>query len=231
MFRRALRLRCPRCGTSAFDFYFAMKEHCPRLWSAIRTGAGLLGRRGRRQYDGGVRHLPGDLGWSNSARRADGRYCPAMRRPPFSGQLVLLALAVPLASCNGGSTAVFDATTTASAPATTVSSTTTSLPADAAPPEMRGTWRAEITPDDVVFLTLNPVNYSVTRGSNSAGGQISVEGDLIRLFDGSACPDEGFYTWAREGDNLTFAGAEGGDPCGGRRPILDGVTYELVSAG
>jgi uncharacterized protein (DUF983 family) len=29
MIRRALRRRCPRCGGTAFDTWFGMKDHCP----------------------------------------------------------------------------------------------------------------------------------------------------------------------------------------------------------
>lgn len=109
--------------------------------------------------------------------------------------------------------------------------TATTVPADGAPSELQGTWRTEISSGDIVILTLEPARYGVIRGPNSAVGDISVDGDEIRFFNGNICSDEGVYTWAIDGESLTFTLADEGDPCGGRRPIFDGITYSLVSGG
>lgn len=146
-----------------------------------------------------------------------------------------MAVAVLLIGCSG--VAATETTPTTAEPPTTASptsqpaTTTTTFPADAAPPELQGTWRTEIASDDIVFLTLTVVGYGVNRGSNSASGETSIDGDEIRFFNGNICADEGVYSWAREGDSLTFTLTDEGDPCGGRRPILDGITYSLVSGG
>jgi hypothetical protein len=84
----------------------------------------------------------------------------------------------------------------------------------------------ELGNGEVVFLTLRATSYQINRGPNSATGKISVEGDQIAFFDGSVCDERGSYTWSFDGDSLTLAVADG-DPCSGRTPVLDQVTYTL----
>jgi hypothetical protein len=115
---------------------------------------------------------------------------------------------------------------TTAAPATTQAPiTTTTAAADAAPPEMEGTWRTDLGNGDRVTLTLRGTDYIIQRGGNSGNGDISVDGDLIIFSGSSLCDGVGTYQWSVEGDSLTLTPTESGDPCGGRLPVLDGVTY------
>lgn len=118
------------------------------------------------------------------------------------------------------------ATTTTEAPTSTAESTTsTTAAADAAPPEMEGTWRTDLGNGDRVALTLRGTSYQISRGGNSGTGDISVDGDLIVFSGSSLCDGVGTYQWSVEGESLTFTPTESGDPCSGRLPVLNGVTY------
>ena len=137
----------------------------------------------------------------------------------------------------GGAGAPSDATTaaeptptapsTAAAPTTTTSApaTTTTAAPDAAPPELARTWRGEVAPGDSVALSLDGNSYRISRGMNAASGRIAAEGDIIRFSGSNLCTEEGTYRWTIEGDILRFEITEAGDPCGGRREVLDGVIY------
>lgn len=117
-------------------------------------------------------------------------------------------------------------TTTTEASATTAEPTTsTTAAADAAPPELEGTWRTYLGNSDRVALTLRGTSYQISRGGNSGTGDISVEGDTIVFSGSSLCDGVGTYQWSIGGEALTFTAGDAGDPCGGRRPVLDGVTY------
>ncbi|HXV72835.1 MAG TPA: hypothetical protein VEB69_15710 [Acidimicrobiia bacterium] len=145
----------------------------------------------------------------------------------------LLTLLTALAACAGqpAATTVAITQTTLSQVSTTVVPTTgapTTTPApDAAPPEIRGPWRAELSgfepPMDRVFLSLNGTNYGASWGPESQGGTISVVGDTI-TFSMYVCEGAWTYRWVVEGDTLTFTALEPIDPCT-RRVFLDGVTY------
>ena len=118
------------------------------------------------------------------------------------------------------------ATTTTEAPTTTAEpTTTTTAAADAAPPELEGTWRTDLGNGDRVMLTLRGTSYGITRGGNSGSGDISVEGNTIVFSGSNLCDGVGTYEWEIEDGSLTFTQEESGDPCGGRRPVLDGITY------
>jgi hypothetical protein len=90
---------------------------------------------------------------------------------------------------------------------------------------LEGVWRTDLGNGDRVQLTLRGTDYGITRGGNSGSGDISVEGDLITFSGSNLCDGVGVYQWAVEGDSLTFTPTPSGDPCSGRRPVLDGVTY------
>ena len=116
--------------------------------------------------------------------------------------------------------------TTAEVTTTTAgAATTTTAAADAAPPEMEGTWRTDLGNGDRVALTLRGTSYQITRGGNTGTGDISVDGDLIVFSGSSLCDGVGTYQWSVEGESLTFTPTESGDPCSGRLPVLNGVTY------
>ncbi|HEY3428193.1 MAG TPA: hypothetical protein VGK83_05945 [Acidimicrobiia bacterium] len=132
------------------------------------------------------------------------------------------ATAAPPDTSTPAAATTFDSTTT-EAPATTATSTTAA--ADAAPPELEGTWRTDLGNGDRVALTLRRTSYQISRGGNSGSGAISVEGDTIVFSGSTLCDGVGTYQWSIEGEALTFTAADAGDPCGGRRPVLDGVTY------
>lgn len=124
------------------------------------------------------------------------------------------------------STTVDDAATT---PEVTTTAVTTTAAPGAAPPELAGQWETVLDTGDPqmdrVFMSFTGTNYSVSRGPNSASGAILVEGDRITFSDASACPGIGLYQWSVEGDSLTFTMLDPSDECGGRSPILDGITY------
>lgn len=90
---------------------------------------------------------------------------------------------------------------------------------------MEGTWRTDLGDGDRVTLSLRGTTYTITRGANSGNGDISVEGDTIVFSGSNLCDGVGTYQWSVEGESLTFSAADPGDPCSGRRPVLDGVTY------
>ena len=83
---------------------------------------------------------------------------------------------------------------------------------------------------DHVQLSLRGIVYRIYRGGDSASGTISVVGDEITFSGSSLCDGVGTYTWLIEGESLTFTAAEPADPCGGRLPVLDGVTYSRPSS-
>jgi hypothetical protein len=150
---------------------------------------------------------------------------------PTLGLFLLLAMtacatALPDTSVTTPAAATTIVTATTEAPATTAEPTTsTTAAADAAPPELEGTWRTDLGNSDRVALTLRGTSYQISRGGNSGTGDISVEGDTIVFSGSSLCDGVGTYQWSIEGEALTFTAGDAGDPCGGRRPVLDGVTY------
>jgi hypothetical protein len=60
-----------------------------------------------------------------------------------------------------------------------------------------------------------------------SSGRASVEGDTIVFSHGEFCAGAGSYTWALEGEALSFT-IQGVDECG-RSQIFDGATYTLVA--
>ena len=126
------------------------------------------------------------------------------------------------------SEAVTTTATTAAAPLATLAPSTTSAP-DAWPPEFSGTWRVDLATGDEVMdrvsLRLSGNGYTINRGPNSGGGSVSVEGDTITFSNSALCSGIGSYKWVIEGDSLTFTDTEAVDPCGGRREVLNGITY------
>lgn len=149
-------------------------------------------------------------------------------------RIVLIALVTTACSSTAGDLSVTTAqpvastiaTPTTEVPTTTEAPiTTTTAAADAAPPEMEGVWRTDLGNNDRVQLNLRGNDYIITRGPNSGSGDISVDGDLITFSGSTLCSGVGTYQWTVEGDSLTFTADDSGDPCSGRRPVLDGVTY------
>ena len=129
------------------------------------------------------------------------------------------------ATTTEATTTAAPATTAEATTTTTAAATTTTAAADAAPLEMEGTWRTDLGNGDRVTLSLRGTSYTIQRGGNSGNGDISVEGDTIVFSGSSLCDGVGTYQWSVEGESLTFTATESGDPCGGRLPVLDGVTY------
>jgi hypothetical protein len=129
-----------------------------------------------------------------------------------------------LVGCGGGDTAEPSSNSTAEGTAT-VSGTTTSAGADAPPPELQGVWHAERS-GDRVDLNIRGTLYFINHGAFGASGTASVEGEIIRFESGSVCDGVGTYRWTIEGDTLTFAVTEAGEPCDGRLEAFDGVRYE-----
>ena len=116
---------------------------------------------------------------------------------------------------------------TTAAPATTQAPiTTTTAAADAAPPELEGSWRTLLGSGESRMLSLRG-NQGVFNQPGGGGvvGEISVEGDRITFFESELCVAAGTWQWSIEGDSLTFTAVDPIDPCGSRRQVLEGVTY------
>jgi hypothetical protein len=118
------------------------------------------------------------------------------------------------------------APTTTAAPTTTLQPTTTiTAAADAAPPELYGTWRSELPWGEGVFLSLTGTSYTLNAAEGgAANGAISVDGQRIRFYDGYPQLGDGFYEWRVDGETLTFTELEPPDEVGGRRTALS-VAY------
>jgi hypothetical protein len=99
------------------------------------------------------------------------------------------------------------------AEATTTEQPSPSIAADAAPPELAGSWRRSIGGESYI-LGLAGNGYSVQVAGGSGAGRISVEGDRIQFSRSNRCPDGiGLYTWSIEDGRLRFTEVEP-DPCG-----------------
>jgi hypothetical protein len=126
------------------------------------------------------------------------------------------------------STTIAEVTTTVGEMTTTAAPTTTFAPGSA-PAELAGQWGTDLETGDPqmdrVFITFTGVRYSVSRGPNSATGNILVEGDRITFSGADVCSGVGVYQWSIDGDNLTFTMLDPPDECGLRSPILAGITY------
>ncbi len=113
-----------------------------------------------------------------------------------------------------------EAVTTSAAP------TSTTLAADAAPPELEGLWKVDAGQGETLRITFRGNSYSWAHG---AGGHISVNGDVIEFSDAMdqiSCPGSGSYRWQIEGEILTFTLLEPGDDCSVRQAhFADGKEY------
>lgn len=112
---------------------------------------------------------------------------------------------------------------TPEATATTVPTPEPSLPSDAAPIELQGTWADRDDPANLRLL-IEPVRYRITRSGESGAGAVSVTDDVIRFSKGNLCPDVGEYRWTLKGDVLSFTPV-GPDGCPGRARSIEGITY------
>lgn len=72
-----------------------------------------------------------------------------------------------------------------------------------------------------MVLSLKGTAYAISFGRQSPVGKISVDGDQIRFYAGTA-PGDGFYEWTVEGATLTFTALEP-DPSSGRQAALESV--------
>jgi hypothetical protein len=143
-----------------------------------------------------------------------------------------LALFLAATGCaNAGSVT---STTTTEQPTTIAEVTITAVPTTtmapgSAPPEMTGQWRTDLNTGDLQFdrvsVSFDGTGYSVSRGPNSAGGKILVEGDRITFSNASVCDGIGVYQWSVDGGTLTLTMLDPPDPCSGRSEIFDGVVY------
>ena len=121
------------------------------------------------------------------------------------------------------STTAAPATTAEATTTTTAAATTTSAAVDAAPPELAGRWFTEFQGDRLT-LSLTGTRYNVSVGGATGSGNISVDGNQIRFYEGPF-PGDGFYEWAVDGDTLTFTMLDPPDLAGTRRNFLNGLTY------
>lgn len=166
-------------------------------------------------------------------------YTPLMRRFSRARFLaVLVALLAMLAACSETSSLTSVATseqTTASLPTTTATelvttSTSRSLPPDAVPPELSGTWETEMVDGHRIHLFLRENRYTaqVVRTPDSGNGKVSVNGDTITFSDSDRCPGDpgGTYSWVIENGELSFT-LIGTDPCGRNGAFLNGFTFTL----
>jgi hypothetical protein len=101
-----------------------------------------------------------------------------------------------------------------------------SLPADAAPPELLGTW-ANREDSANLRLLIQPVAYRITRFGNSGSGALSVTGDVIRFSDSNICPGTGEYRWSLADGILTFDPIAP-DECPGRASGIEGISFVLL---
>jgi hypothetical protein len=147
---------------------------------------------------------------------------------------VAVLLTIVMVACDGGSgpttpvtsssTSTTLAVVTTTTIATTLASTTTTVAVDGAPAELSGTWTTQVGSDQVA-LTLQADRYTITRGSASGSGMISVVGDQITFSGSSLCSGVGTYTWSVDGNTLAFEASDPRDPCSGRTSVLLGVVF------
>lgn len=98
------------------------------------------------------------------------------------------------------------------------------VPPDAAPAELQGKWQAELTPGDLVILTIGQTGYSINRYGAGHPGHLSVAGHTIVFSRASGCAGDGTWTWSVDGDVLTFEPTATPDPCP-RYEVFKGVSY------
>lgn len=101
-----------------------------------------------------------------------------------------------------------------------------SLPADAAPSELWGTW-ANREDTTNLRLLIQPVAYRITRSGNSGSGALSVNEDVIRFSDSNLCPGIGEYRWTLSETILTFDPIAP-DECPGRADGIEGISFVLL---
>lgn len=127
------------------------------------------------------------------------------------------------------------ATTTAPTASPTETPTPTPIPAsptptpsdvaNAAPPDLRGSWRGQVNGEPVELLLLAGT-YRINRGGGIGAGRIAVTGDTIEFSKSNICDGAGRYTWRIDGDTLALMPVEP-DACPGRADALVDVTYTL----
>jgi hypothetical protein len=101
-----------------------------------------------------------------------------------------------------------------------------SLPADAAPIELRGTW-ANREDTTNLRLLIQPVAYRITRSGNSGSGALSVTEDVIRFSESNLCPGIGEYRWTLSDGVLTLDPIAP-DECPGRADGIEGISFVLL---
>jgi hypothetical protein len=112
-------------------------------------------------------------------------------------------------------------------PSTLASASSTAL-GDPVPPELLGTWEAEIVPRVGGFaptatLRFTENGFHLVRDPDIASGTVTANGDVLEFSAGSVCQVAGTYRWSLSGGNLTFT--EVSDSCSGRLSMLDGQVY------
>jgi hypothetical protein len=144
--------------------------------------------------------------------------------------VILGAVLAALAGCSAGpaSSVSSAAASIAASPTASLAPTVTalpSLPADAAPAELKGRWTTLMGPGDEVLLIIGDNGYSISRGGAANGGHISVAGDQIAFSRVSSCAGTGTYRWAIDATGiLTFTPVGDPDPCP-RVGVLQGQAY------
>jgi hypothetical protein len=140
---------------------------------------------------------------------------------------ILGALLTLVAGCSAGPASSASPSLAASPTASLAASATAlpTLPADAAPAELKGRWTALMGPGDELLLIINDTGYSTVSFSISASGHISVVGDQIAFSRVSSCAGTGTYRWAIDANGmLTFTPIGDPDPCP-RVGIREGFVY------
>jgi glucose/arabinose dehydrogenase len=144
--------------------------------------------------------------------------------------VILGALLAAVAGCSAGpaSSAPSASPSVTASPTASLGPSATalpSLPADAAPAELKGRWTTLMGPNDVVLLIVNDSGYSISQGGAANGGHISVVGDQIAFSRVNSCAGTGTYHWAIDANGiLTFTPVGDPDPCP-RGGFLKGQAY------
>jgi hypothetical protein len=110
--------------------------------------------------------------------------------------------------------------------ATAASTPSATLPVDAAPVGLQGTWARQGATQSL-RLVITASSYRITRDGNTGGGSISVDGDVIHFENSSPCNGMGDYRWSLDDGVLTFEPIEA-DDCPGRAGALEDVNYVLL---
>jgi glucose/arabinose dehydrogenase len=142
--------------------------------------------------------------------------------------VILGASLATVAGCSAGPASSASSPSVAASPTATLAPTPTalpSLPADAAPADLKGRWTTLMGPGDEVLLIIGDSGYSIRFSGVTNNGHISVVGDQIAFSRVNSCAGTGTYRWAIGANAiLTFTPFGDPDPCP-RGGVLKGQAY------